>query len=220
MTKKNVLEGSSLHALLAEVRARGYFSFKQPLRQGSKIVVDTSRWGGDSFSFAVVSDTHCGSLYFQRTALEEFYSVAGDRGIQLILHAGDLCDGTSSMHAGMEFELAVHGADQMVAYAKDIYPYRRGIVTKVISGNHDAAFWKESGTNIVQRICDQRRDMEYLGDTLAFVQIGAIRIALMHGSGNVAYARSYRLQKIIEQLAPENKPNFLFLGHKIKCVLT
>jgi len=35
----------------------------------------------------------------------------------------------------------------------------------------------------------------------------------MHGAGGASYARSYKLQKIIEQLAPEQKPHMLFLGH-------
>ena len=35
----------------------------------------------------------------------------------------------------------------------------------------------------------------------------------MHPDGGVAYARSYRQQKIIEQLAPEKKPHILLIGH-------
>ena len=55
--------------------------------------------------------------------------------------------------------------------------------------------------------------MDYLGATLAFANMANIKIGLMHGAGGVAYARSYRLQKIVEQLAPEMKPNILLLGH-------
>jgi len=35
----------------------------------------------------------------------------------------------------------------------------------------------------------------------------------MHPSGGIPYARSYRLQKVVEQIAPELKPHILFLGH-------
>jgi hypothetical protein len=55
--------------------------------------------------------------------------------------------------------------------------------------------------------------MEYLGDYLAYVHIDGIKVALMHGAGGVAYSRSYKLQKIIEQFAPEHKPHMLFVGH-------
>ncbi len=35
----------------------------------------------------------------------------------------------------------------------------------------------------------------------------------MHGDSGNTYARSYRMQKIIEQAAPEAKPDVLVLGH-------
>ena len=36
---------------------------------------------------------------------------------------------------------------------------------------------------------------------------------MMHPSGGVAYARSYKVQKIVEQFSPQNKPHILFCGH-------
>ncbi len=47
----------------------------------------------------------------------------------------------------------------------------------------------------------------------AYLNFGNIVAYLMHGEGGVAYARSYRMQKIIEQFPPEKKPHLLFLGH-------
>lgn len=121
-----------------------------------------------------------------------------------------LVDGTS-MYRGQEYELFVHGADAQRDYVIENYP--SGIRTYMISGNHDASFWAVSGYNIVQAICSARNDLVFLGDDYAIYMVGKIKIALMHGGGGVAYARSYKLQKIIEQIAPENKPNMLFLGH-------
>jgi len=80
-------------------------------------------------------------------------------------------------------------------------------------GNHDEAWWKLSGVNVIERMCEKRDDFEYLGDYLAFVKLDGIKIGIMHGSGGNAYARSYKLQKIIEQMAPEIKPHMLFVGH-------
>ena len=67
--------------------------------------------------------------------------------------------------------------------------------------------------NIVKAICNERDDMDYLGDYLACVELDSIKIALMHGAGGNAYARSYKLQKLIEQMPPELKPHMLFVGH-------
>ena len=55
--------------------------------------------------------------------------------------------------------------------------------------------------------------MQYLGDNYALGTVAGLKIGLMHGAGGVPYARSYKPQKIVEQLTPEQKPNFLFIGH-------
>jgi len=47
----------------------------------------------------------------------------------------------------------------------------------------------------------------------AFIEIDGISIYLHHGTGGNSYARSYKLQKFIEQLAPDQKPNIYLLGH-------
>ena len=65
----------------------------------------------------------------------------------------------------------------------------------------------------MKEVCSVREDMEYVGDYYATAVVDGIKIALMHGSGGVAYARSYKPQKIVEQLAPEQKPHMLFVGH-------
>jgi len=196
--------------LLEEVGKRGYFAAKQPPQRGDTFKVDLK---GKSFRFGVVSDSHFGSRYTQLTDLETCYDFFVTEKVKTVLHCGDLTDGTSRMHPGQEFELCIHGLDNMVQYCIDKYPVRRGVRTKIISGNHDWSFWKDSGVDIVKLVCSSRKDMDYLGSTLAFVDMNDINIGLMHGSGGTAYARSYRLQKIIEQLAPEMKPNILLLGH-------
>ena len=66
---------------------------------------------------------------------------------------------------------------------------------------------------MVKAICARRDDFVYLGDNYAIGNVAGLKIGLMHASGGVPYARSYKPQKIVEQLAPENKPNMLFIGH-------
>ena len=87
------------------------------------------------------------------------------------------------------------------------------MVTYLVGGNHDESFYKTDGTDVSLRIDEKRDDILYLGLYGAYLKFGDIRIYMMHGDGGVAYARSYKMQKIIEQLAPENKPHILLLGH-------
>jgi len=176
------------------------------------VKINTRRLHGDTIRIGAISCTHLGSLYQQLTALREFYRYCAETGVTDIFHAGDMVDGMA-VYEGQEYEVFAHGFDAQVKYAIENYPQEEGIATHVISGNHDHSFNKIGGANIIQAISREREDIHYLGDFGAHVEIDGIRIYLMHGRGGHAYARSYKLQKIIENFTPENKPHILLAGH-------
>lgn len=207
------LDKATNKELLEELKGRGFFVSKvPPTNSGKMFTADVKRMSGNKYRFAVISCTQIGSKYQQMTHLHTFYQICKRRGVDTVLHCGDLVDG-ERVYRGHEYSLFLHGADAQADYTVENYPRVKGIKTLVIMGNHDEAFWVNGGTNVVKDICSRRDDMEYLGDYLAYVNIGSIKVALMHGSGGVAYSRSYKLQKIVEQLAPESKPHMLFVGH-------
>lgn len=198
--------------LLKEVQERGYFVAKTPLAEtGKTLSVDLKKWGADKYRFGVVSDTHLGSRMQQISHLRAFYRLCQQRQIQTVFHCGDLVEG-ERVYKGQEYEIFVHGADAQRKYAVKHYPKAKGVKTTVLGGNHDFSFQKDGGYDIVAAICEERSDMEYAGSTLAYTEFLTLRIALMHGSGGNAYARSYKPQKVAEQMAPP-KPNMLFMGH-------
>ena len=213
--KTQSLAEVEVRELLKEVQGRGYYIARVPLtKSGQTFKGDLTRWKGNKFRFGVVSDTHLGSRYQQLTALWDFYRICQRRQVGTVFHCGDLVDG-EKMYRGQEYELFIHGADGQTEYAIEHYPRLKGVSTRIISGNHDCSFLDTAGYNVVAAVCRNRDDMTCLGDYLAFVDIveEKARIALMHGHGGVAYARSYKIQKVCEQLSPEHKPNMLFLGH-------
>lgn len=199
--------------LLKEIQGRGYFIAKTPVQQtGQTFRGDLKRWSGNKFRFGVVSDTHLCSRYQQLTHLYDFYRICCRRRIQTILHCGDIADG-EKMYRGHAYEIFVHGADGQIEYVVNNYPRFKGIRTILISGNHDQAFLKHSGINVAKHIGKGRDDITFIGDDLAFIDQDGIKIALFHGRGGVAYARSYKLQKVLEQISPEHKPHLFFMGH-------
>lgn len=199
--------------LLKEMQGRGYYIAKAPLTKSGQVFKgDLTRFRGGKYRFGVVSDTHLCSRHQQITALWDFYRLCGRKRIDTVFHCGDLVDG-EKIYRGQEYELFVHGADGQTDYAVEHYPRVKGVSTRVIAGNHDCSFLSTAGYNVVASVCRKRDDMTYLGDYLAFVHVDTALVALMHGNGGVAYARSYKIQKVCEQLSPENKPNMLFLGH-------
>lgn len=195
------------------LKGRGYFVSKiPPSVSGKTFKVEPSYLPTNTFKFGVISCTHIGSKYQQMTHLTSFYEECERQGANLVLHCGDLVDG-EKIYRGQEYELFLHGADAQVDYVINNYPKVNGIKTKVILGNHDESFWSNSGINVVKKICEKREDMEYLGDYLAYLQMANISVGIMHAGGGVAYARSYKPQKIVEQLSPEKKPHLMFIGH-------
>ena len=205
------IDNASNGALLKEIENRGYFASKIPPQKTNKVFRGEIKTG-KRYKFGVLADTQMGSMYQQMTHLHSFYKMCEEEKVDAMFHAGDVVDG-EKVYRGQEYELFIHGADAQRDYAIKNYPSIKGVKTYMISGNHDASFWSVSGYNVVQAICEARDDLVFLGDNYATYMIGAIKIALMHGAGGVVYARSYKLQKIIEQISPENKPHMLFLGH-------
>jgi predicted phosphodiesterase len=166
---------------------------------------------GDVFEFAVISCTHLGSKFHQLTFLKQFYQYVVSRKIKVIFHCGDLVDGIN-VYKGQEYELFLHGAKAQLDYAIEYYPRFSG-KTYVIAGNHDYSFITRAGLDILESLAAARPDIIYLGAYGAYPNIPPVKIYLQHGGGGNAYARSYKLQKVIEQFAPEKKPDLYFLGH-------
>ena len=176
--------------------------------------IDPKLFEGEKIQFAVLSCTHLGSKYQQLTHLYSFYRYIQDRGIKVVLHAGDMVDGID-VYDGHKFEIFIHGVDAQRDYAIEHYPkMENGGKTFVISGNHDHSFQKRAGSNIVKDIAAKREDIEYLGIYGAYPSLPRnLKVYIQHGSGGPAYAQSYKMQRNIEKMSPEKKPDLYFLGH-------
>ena len=207
------LEGLDDLQLIEEIQKRGYAAVAQsPIKVDTRIKVPTDRFEGDEYKFGTISCTHLGSKYQQLTHLRSYYALCEQEGIRDIYHAGDFIAG-QDVFRGQINEIFMHGADAQRDYAIENYPSYPDVTTHVIGGNHDESHWKKAGSDVLDGIAKERKDIKYYGFYGAFIDIGPVSAYLMHGAGGVAYARSYKLQKIIEQFAPENKPDLLLLGH-------
>jgi len=194
------------------LQKQGYFITKDAQRKNYRFNLDIKPWKGHLYKIGVVSDTHLGSRYQQLSHLHRFYKICQEENIREIFHCGDILDG-QKVYKGHEYELFSHGVDAQVDYVTENYPDHNDITTYFICGNHDESHYKLSGVDVGLQIAKERTDMKYKGFYGAYFNIRGVNIYLHHGQGSVAYARSYKAQKLVEQLSPENKPNMLFLGH-------
>ena len=169
---------------------------------------------GDTLRVGIVSDTHLASKEEAVPELHMAYDTFVEEGITEVWHAGDLIAGIG-VYATQAGDLKLHTMDAQVEYAKINYPSRPGIKTRVIAGNHDIeGAIGRLGANPVVMVCNQRDDMEYLGDYQAWLEMpnGAWG-CLHHGRGGMSYAVSYKPQKIIEGLPGGRKPALMIFGH-------
>lgn len=172
------------------------------------------KWDGtDIVRFALIGDTQFGSKYAQLTYLHNFYDLCEREEIENVYHTGDLTDGLK-MRTGHEYELYTVSADDMRDDVIKNYPKRTGITTHFISGNHDASIYKHVGYDICAAIASKRPDMEYLGRDCAVVNLTPnCTLELRHPWDGTAYALSYKIQKMIEGMESDSKPNILAVGH-------
>lgn len=172
------------------------------------------KWDGtEVIKFAIMGDTQFGSKYAQISYLHSFYDLCEKEGITDVYHTGDLTDGLK-MRVGHEYELYEVSADDMRDDVIKNYPSRPGITTHFITGNHDASLYKQVGYDIGAAIASGRPDMNYLGRDCAIINITPkCTLELRHPWDGTAYALSYKIQKMIEAMESDSKPNILAVGH-------
>lgn len=159
----------------------------------------------------LISDTHLCSKYDRLDILRYLYDKAEDNGVKHILHSGDFTDGKSNRPEHI-YELKEHSFQGQVDYCIDKYPKFSG-KTYAIQGNHDDWWYKSNGSEILKPISKTREDIIYLGSDVADMKIGKLKIRLFHGAGGIAYAKSYKIQKYLDTIPVNEKPDILQTGH-------
>lgn len=165
----------------------------------------------DHIKLLMLSDTHLASIYDRVDILRYLYREAEDRGVNYILHSGDLTEGRSNRDDQI-YSLKEASYTGQRDYVVEKYPESE-IPTYFIAGNHDLWWIKRCGADICQDIANHREDMIYLGSDCEDLKIGKLRVRLFHGTNGNSYAKSYRLQKYLDSVPMEERPNLLQTGH-------
>ena len=169
-----------------------------------------------NFCIAIASDWHVGSQHSQPTRLNEFLKLATEEyGAKHVFIAGDVTDGAYVYGQKHIDNLIPHvrplnrnrvwqTAEAEVFLANTYAPRIEGVEYFVMGGNHDRSIITNSGKDPIRILCESRDDFHYGGyDVWSIHLTDKSYIRLVHPSGGVAYARSYKLQKAIESLAFE-----------------
>lgn len=210
------LEEYQVYGLVEMLKQEGYlFDIVKGKVEKVKPIKDTGVYkipnNLEHLKLLLISDTHLGSKYDRVDILRYLYQEAEDRGVNYILHSGDLTEGVSGRPQQL-YELRECSYTGQRDYVVDKYP-KSEIPTLLIAGNHDNWWIKECGADICKDICKQRNDLRYLGSDCEDLKIGKLRIRLYHGNGGGAYAKSYKLQKYLDSISQEERPHILQTGH-------
>lgn len=172
---------------------------------------------GDEITVGIVSDTHLGSREEALPELLAAYEEFEARGIDTVLHAGDLVAGIGIYRGQVANGLAagMNTYNAQVDYAAEVYPRIDGITTYMIAGNHDIEGEAgRVGFDPVKAVCYRRKDIVYCGAYHGSLELpNDAHVTLVHGRGGGGYAISYKPQRYVESLPPGRKPAMLIFGH-------
>lgn len=165
----------------------------------------------DRLKLLLISDTHLASKFDRLDILRYLYDEADRKGINYVLHSGDLTEGLSGRPQQL-VELKETSYTGQRDYVIDKYP-KSDIPTYLIAGNHDLWWIRQCGADICKDISNNREDIIYLGSDCEDLKIGKLKIRMFHGTGGSAYAKSYKLQKYLDAVPVEERPFILQTGH-------
>lgn len=171
--------------------------------------------------FAILSDTHLGASSCRLDALNEFYDLLNERGIETAFHCGDFISG-EGVYKGQQFENDIQGINKQCEFFVNEYPELKNGKTIGVTGNHDLKQFSKSGVEVGELISlmmdnVNRNDFEYLGRYTGRVVLddAGHTIDLTHYTkGAGAYTMSYRAQVRQRDEAPSKRSDILAMGHK------
>jgi predicted phosphodiesterase len=164
------------------------------------------------YKYGLVSDQHICSAHEQIDLLYNFYRICEEEKVECMLAAGDFTSGNGTVYRGQMQDLKIVGEDKQIDYVVGVYP-QTSLRTYTISGNHDLDLYKQCGSDIMQKICEKREDITYLGKMNATVEHEGISFRLVHGEGGLGLIRSYKPQRIIDAERADEIADVTIVGH-------
>lgn len=223
--KKLKMSELKLGGLIEELRLKGYeidinndnkYIIKKRQQKNSKeLKPDMDKL--TKISETWISDTHLCNEAQQLNLINQIYKETEARGINTVLHFGDVLDGDySDCRKEHRYALFRLGASRQLDYLENYYPKVEGIDTYFIIGTHDQTHEKNGGMFVGPAIEEKRSDMHFMGETKSIfnpVENAKTNIEMYHPGGGCASSLSYRMQKYIDKMEPGTKPNALGAGH-------
>lgn len=182
------------------------------LNINEKTNIDEIIWEKWYLKFWLLSDTHYWNKMCANDEIGEFMDKAKDEWVECFMHAWDFVD-WDNVYTGHVYELDKLWFDEQLKNVIENYP-DTWLPTYAISGNHDESFLKKSWGDILKAISLVRKDIINLWFYDARIKLNWVDVNLHHGGWSMSYAKSYKIQKLLENIDPNNQPNVFAAGHR------
>lgn len=165
-----------------------------------------------TFKLCLLSDTHLGSKFDQISSLETIYNKGEKIGVDYYLHAGDFFEGFINNSHEFKRSLRHQTVDQQIEYAYNNYPHSSK-PTLIINGNHEEETRRKTKVDMLEELTKLRNDIIYLNNTKSNIQMGKLRIMMMHTNTTNRSMKENIIKKDIDKYPLNATPKIVITGH-------
>ena len=198
-------------AIFFDDSSKSYY-WQRPLQEEFK-PLDTSQLFIKKAKVVSMSDTHLGHKHERPDLIEKAYDTAQAEKVDAILHSGDVFEGEDA-YKGQVRELAYIGADSQRDHGLEIWPASKIPTYFIMGSSHEKVFLDKCGYDIVSnfvRLANAEKKfnlvaleaLDGISGSRGVVDVKGIKFCLDHPSGGIPYGRSYRPQKLIENMVSD-----------------
>lgn len=145
-----------------------------------------------------ISDLYLGSVFCDMEMLEYILKLAKEEGITNVHIAGDLCAGHPS-YKKQDLYLTAKTAQEQADIAIKLFSKFPEFKYYCINGERDLSFEKGDSINpivLVQRALNEKGiDFHHINEMVANLVIDGVVKRIQHGTGRLAYTKSYKIEK-------------------------
>jgi predicted phosphodiesterase len=177
-------------------------------------------WSGNRVKFGYYSDPHVGEKHFSEALWLRMISYFKRQKIERVYCPGDNLEGMSG-RPGHIYELTHIGATAQLDYASQLFAAGDNLQFFITDGNHDLWYKNKNNSGLLPgaELQHRNKNVTYLGEWEAVVTLGnGVDMLLFHANDGTAYADSYKIQKLIDSLEDNNRPQIILSGHYHKQV--
>ncbi len=145
-----------------------------------------------------ISDIYLGSTFCDMDTLKYVLNLAKEKGYTNIHIAGDLCAGHPK-YKNQDLYLTAKTAQDQANIAIDLFSQYPEFKYYCINGERDVSHEKGDSINpliLIQRgLSEKGIEFHHINETVANLVIQGVVKRLQHGTGRLAYTKSYKIEK-------------------------